>query len=279
MEQGKRAPHLSHEHRPPPPLVPPLYVFISKDVHHLILRLSRASSRTLHRRRSSLRTRSRWGGDGGRGDGTGRPGQEGGRRGTAARDPDARSSPRGPAAPPPPPGSRGALAAHAHWPPGRRRADAGRQLRPPARFPPRPARARQDSPGHRRWQLGVSPPAPPARRGGHAAPPDAQSPGPQRASSAAGGGPPGAAPSDAPAPSQPHPARAICRPWNRARPGAQDLGASPAAPQVRRAHRWARPRSPPLVLGDAPGPGAGPRMEEGLGEKPGEGRVRRGAVP
>lgn len=60
-----------------------------------------------------------------------------------------------------------------------RRTAACRQLCDP-RFPPHPTCPGWDSPGHRWWQFGVSPPLPPARRSGHAAPPDAQIPGPLR---------------------------------------------------------------------------------------------------
>lgn len=62
-----------------------------------------------------------------------------------------------------------------------------------------------------------------------------------------------AAPSDAPPPLQRHPARAICRPWSRARPGGRDPGASPAAPRARRAQHWASRRSPSWCCVTPPG--------------------------
>lgn len=85
---------------------------------------------------------------------------------------------------PPRPGSP---AAHAHWRPGLAPSSCKETAAPARAFPSRPAGARRDSPGHRRWQLGVSPLLPPARRSGHAAPPDAQGPGPQHASSVEAG--------------------------------------------------------------------------------------------
>lgn len=168
-----------------------------------------------------------------------------------------------------PPPSPGTLAAHALWTPGPAWAQMpgdscarprGSHLAPPAHVGTAPGAGGGSSachlPCHPRGAAGTRP-LQMRRAQGPGAPPRRRArvrPGPRHLTP--------------PPPIRPHPARAICRPWSRARPRGRDLGASPPPPQVRGPPPPGEVAAPLSALGDAPGPGQGT----------GEGKEQRGAL-